>query len=666
MVRSALSLICGGVLVFALAGAARAQAVPPAPGAQGPRGGAPATTPAPTPAPEAQSEPEPAPPAVEPDFGATAQVNAPDGDSPPLEARVARSMPGALGDPFRMAETMPGAAPMVAGLPYVYVRGSPPSGNAYYYDGIPLPQLYHLGLGPGVLHPMLIGPIKFYPGASPARYGRRLGAVIDAEGPRLLPDAYGEVDLRLLDANAAIVTPVGDATIVAAGRYGYPGALTPLLGIDLTFSYWDYQLRAVYPLSSHDTAVLVALGSHDDLDNADVVGASVGYDEKGQDLALDFHRVEARLIRRLPGTEIGTALRVGYDHSHVGVDVSATSYTLSPRAWLHRKLPGGQRLRFGVDMLGASGSARQLPRDISFDDQASQAVARNTVGAYGEAELRPWQGTKLDLGLRTDTWIVGGRAEPTLDPRLTFTVYPTSWMSLHAGAAMVHQPVVFVFPLPALTDVAVDRGLQRALQSELGAGFDLNEDTRFETNVFMHGYSDLLLPEVYLRALGDDAQRADALTYGLEAFLHRKAGKRVSGWISYTLARAVVTDPITGDHFRPEFDIRHVVNLVAQVRVVGGLSAGVRVLARSGKPVNQFTDQGIPASHDLQLPFFVKLDARVGYRWETGFGSLDLYAEMLNATLAREAVDAECFFGSCKAVLAEPIFFPNLGLRAGF
>jgi len=603
----------------------------------------------------------------EPSYGARAtvdQTKAPKAAA--LSDRQARILPGGLGDPFRMSETMPGAAPMVSGLPYFYVRGSPPSGNAYYYDGIPLPQLYHLGLGPAVLHPMLLGPIAFHAGASPARYGQRVGAVIDAAGPTLQHRTYGELDVRLLDANAVVVTPIGEGTLATAGRFGYPGLLMPALGIKLSFSYWDYQLRALYPLSSRDSVEVIALGSHDQLDNAEAVGASVGYEEEGQDLELDFHRIEARLIRRLSGFELGAALRAGYDNSHIGRDVAASAHSVTPRMWLKKRLSGGHVVEAGASIKGSAGEARELPRADTFDSGAATAVSRMTAGVYADFDLRLADWSLLSLGGRSDVWIIAGHAEPAFDPRARFTVYPADGLDVHIGAGLVHQPVVFVFPLPALTDVAVDRGLQRALQTELGAGIELGGDTRFETNLFWHRYEDLLLPEVYLRALGDDAQRADSVAYGVEAFLLRKISQRVSGWISYTLAFAKTTDPLTNTSFRPEFDIRHVANIVTHVRVVGGLSAGLRLQARSGKPVNQFTDQGIPASHDLQLPFFVKADARVGYRWALDWGAMDLYAEMLNVTLAQEAVDAECFFSTCRAVLAEPIFFPNVGLLTQF
>ena len=83
-----------------------------------------------------------------------------------------RNMPGAFGDAFRAIEALPGVVPIVSGLPYFYVRGAPPGNVGYFFDGIPVPFLYHFGAGPSVFHPAFVDRVDLYPGAYPVRYGR--------------------------------------------------------------------------------------------------------------------------------------------------------------------------------------------------------------------------------------------------------------------------------------------------------------------------------------------------------------------------------------------------------------------------------------------------------------------------------------------------------------
>src|SRR5688572_27700537 len=67
-----------------------------------------------------------------------------------LQREELRSLPGAFGDPFRALEALPGSAPLQSGTPYVILRGAPPGNTATLIDGIPVPLLFHLAIGPAV------------------------------------------------------------------------------------------------------------------------------------------------------------------------------------------------------------------------------------------------------------------------------------------------------------------------------------------------------------------------------------------------------------------------------------------------------------------------------------------------------------------------------------
>jgi hypothetical protein len=48
-----------------------------------------------------------------------------------------------MGDSFNAVETLPGVVPVFSGVPYLIVRGAPPAGTSEYYDGVPVPALFH-------------------------------------------------------------------------------------------------------------------------------------------------------------------------------------------------------------------------------------------------------------------------------------------------------------------------------------------------------------------------------------------------------------------------------------------------------------------------------------------------------------------------------------------
>lgn len=598
-----------------------------------------------------------------PRYGAKAEVEGQGEADLAAAPQVLARAPGALGDPYRVIETLPGAAPMVSGLPYVYVRGSPPSGNGFYYDGIPLPQLFHLGVGPSILHPRLLGEVRFDAGVTSAAYGRRVGATVTADGPPALSETTGEIELRLLDANAFVGVPVGEGSVRVAGRFGYPGLLAPALGLELSFSYWDYALRAELPLGADDRVELIAFGSRDLLDDASAIGANLGYLDEEQALELQFHRAEVRLVRERKGLQLGLALRAGTDLSVVGIEAEAQASSLSSRVWAATRFGPGHRLEAGADVTAVIGRVRLLPRDVSFDSTAVSADERLVAGAYGDLTLATATWSTLALGLRSDVYRVGDHVMPSLDPRVRWSLFPAPDWVVDVRIGLVHQPVVFAFPLPAFTDVAIDRGLQEGMQAEVGIAFTGLSALRAEANLFVHRYTDLLLPEVYLRALAEESQRVDALSYGLELFLTRARSHAVSGWVSYTLGVAQATEP-GGATFSPEFDIRHLLSVVSEVRLGAGWSASGAFRLRSGKPINQFTDGGVPPAYDVRLPAFLRVDGRLSKRFKLGSGTLEAYLEVLNLTLSREAIDVECLFGGCRVVEAQPIWFPNLGLKA--
>ncbi|HMI91852.1 MAG TPA: hypothetical protein VK509_10840, partial [Polyangiales bacterium] len=272
--------------------------------------------------------PETAPPPVA-SFEATGRVKRAQPGMRRLELAEMRDLPGALGDPFRAVDALPGVVPALSGLPYFFVRGSPPASTLNIYDDIPVPTLYHLGVLGAVIHPRMVGPIRLYSGVAPARYGRLTGGVVVGEGPEA-PDGrlHAEAELRLLDVSAFVQAPALGGTVTAAVRYGYPALLLSIFSPDVDLAYWDYQLRFNGPLSDHDRFELVALGSYDSLSADDEDDDDDG---PSNDTRISFHRMEPRLIRRIGSTEYGVALLLGWEQSAFGEDFRLQATRVSPR-----------------------------------------------------------------------------------------------------------------------------------------------------------------------------------------------------------------------------------------------------------------------------------------------------------------------------------------------
>jgi len=138
-----------------------------------------------------------------------------------------RQLPGAFGDPFRAIEMMPGVTPIVSGIPYFYIRGAPPGNVGYFLDGVRVPYLFHVALGPSVIHPGMVDRVDLYPGGFPAEFGRFAGGIVTATATTPTPTLHGEWNVRVFDAGALAESGFADGrgTVLVGGRYSYTAAI---------------------------------------------------------------------------------------------------------------------------------------------------------------------------------------------------------------------------------------------------------------------------------------------------------------------------------------------------------------------------------------------------------------------------------------------------------
>ncbi|HJL46757.1 MAG TPA: TonB-dependent receptor, partial [Polyangiaceae bacterium LLY-WYZ-15_(1-7)] len=610
-----------------------------------------------------------------------ARVRVPAGRPRRLALEEVRLMPGALGDPFRALTALPSVQPIFSGFPLVTIRGAPPAGSAYFYDGVPLPALFHLGLGPAVVHPTMIGDVELHAGVAPARYGRHIGGVIVGEGPGPVGDTVGgEVELRTLDAQAAVRAPVGEGGLQLAGRYGYPGLLLRVFAPDVRLAYWDYQARFEHPIGRRTRVEVVALGSFDRFGDRSAADPA-----EHSEIGLQFHRLELRVLRRHARGVLAAALGGSFQASTLDTDedltLEASVGTLSPRFWGTWRR-GPWRVRAGGDFVGLSGRledsyADDVSESIRFPDRLRQGVA----GLYGEATWREG-GVAVELGLRGDLWLRGETVELSVDPRLRAEVEPLPGLTLHVAAGLAHQPAVPPFALPGISQIMVEGRLQRAIQSELGASLERG-GVEVALQGFLHRLQDTFFADAFVLTCPDVVPgcdriadiRSDVWSYGLELFLRRDPRETVSGFLSYTLARATIDPDEALFRYTPSFDFRHGLNAVLQIRHRSGLFLGARGMLRTGRPspIGYQVDraEGEVRRLEVRLPAFLRLDASLGYLWEPRWGRMRVVLEWFNLTLAREPLDADCapdgvYAERCQTDFMPALFAPNLSVHAAF
>jgi hypothetical protein len=599
--------------------------------------------------------------------------------------------PGALGDPFRTIESLPGVSQVVWPLPIYAIRGANPGNTGFFLDGTRLPALFHFALGPSIIHPFFLQQIDFYPGGYPTRFGRYVSGIVDARTAAPKTDRLrASVDVRLFDAGGIVATPFdeGKGTIAVAGRYSYTGLLFSIFSPQYTLGYWDYQIRADHTLGP-GRLTLFALGSSDTLGNKKEapwrpgVGGPEATDPgtSGQPRAaipwgadLQFHRLDLRWDGALGGGRLEVGTLVGIERSSTflpqlfALPISARNRTLGPRLVYERGIADWLDVEVGADV--------ELQRFSPHSERIGAAQldlfrTRDVVtgGGFVDFVLRSKDRLVLTPGFRYELFAEGDvrRYEPS--PRLHLRVRPAGEIWLKATAGRFAQMPSLAVAVPGFENFGLATfGPQTSWQGSVGVEAPVGAGWSLDATGF---YQRLRLTD--LRSIYTlDPQERDLLemrdgeSFGAELLLRRAASHRFWGWAAYTISWSYRLVGFGRVKSAADWDQRHILNLVAGYRLGRGYSVGSRFHLNTGRPYPVFNDRTKMVSEYRRLPTFYQLDLRFDKRFLFDRFILDVYFEVVNSTWTREVFDIR---RNGRGELVEtgfPLAFPSLGVHAEF
>ncbi|WP_438013631.1 TonB-dependent receptor [Sorangium sp. So ce315] len=685
------------------AGEARPQPAPPA--------DAPPAAPAEASAPPAEASTPPASPIEAPAAPAgievTVEGNRAPAGSVSLSRRDIRELPGGLGDPYRAIEVQPGVTTIASGMPYYYIRGAPPGNIGYFFNGIQVPLLFHVGAGPSVIPASMVQRLEMHLGPYPADIGRLAGAAIEAESAPPSDVWRGEGSLRFVDLGGVVEGPMDEDThVLVGGHYAAGAALASALVPSVDVGYADYQVRMTHRLGPEERFTVLAFGAYDYLariEESDESGESdedTGAEARNVLLDSDFHRVDLRYDRddAASGARVRAALTLGLDQSRgVGVE-RARAWKLNARVSLARPVLGGRALvRAGVD--AAVDRYDVTPRPAAADEAPAGADGE-PAGGDGAPDEAPAEGTaqldesfpelfrsRLDLalgawadalivlderstitpGVRVDHYTSLGRTAVAVDPRIVGRFGIGEHVRLVPAFGLASQ-LPGLAPLPALQIGGIPGGLQRSLQSSFGVEASVGP-ANLSATVFRQvtlGLSDpigtgrgtTLSTERFLtRSLGD--------TYGLELGARGALRRDMFFLASYTLSRSTRTrDQRT---IPSAYDRTHVAHVALLYDLGKGWRAGIRHVFYTGFPADEITPGRPAREHPDRIQPFYRLDMRLSKRWALGARSyLGLVVDLQNATLTKEVFDVSCDDRGCTPQTIGPVTLPGLAIEGGF
>ncbi|HEY8927342.1 MAG TPA: PEGA domain-containing protein [Polyangia bacterium] len=590
-----------------------------------------------------------------------------------IDAREATQVAGTSGDPVRVLAALPGVAQAVWPAAIFVVRGSNPGNTGFFIDGIRVPALFHVALGPSLIAPELLSSLDFYPGAYPANFGRYISGVVSIHSARPPEDrVHVSTDFKFYEARAVATAPIdhGQGVVAAAFRYSFTRPLLSLLGNDTIIDYSDYQLRADHALAGGQVTMF-AFGSVDRLDNR-TPSTQTGR-TSGETGALQFHRLDLRWS----GPSLGGRLLFGvtgeYDHAQSSLaqaPLIVTSFGAAPRLMWSRRFGSSVELDAGADAEYQHFETEPLPFGQGKLSDLGRSRPALTQGTFLSLRFLPSDRLTISPGIRGDLFAEEGTsryvAEPRLDARFDIKPWFALLLNLGRFSQMPSLPVnVAGFESFGLASI----GLQQSDAISGGVNARAPDDTTFELIGFYQrmrvtDVTDLDLQSA--RITGDNyLVLHDGIGYGLQAMIRRPNTHRLSGWLSYTLSYSLRNG--TNGVVRSDWDQRHVLNLVMAYRGPAGVSFGGTLHYHTGREVPMLAPMntiGMPPKR-VELPAFYRLDLRIERRFVFDRFILTPYLDVANVTFNSELVQYVATNDGSKPSYLR-VVLPTLGLIGAF
>lgn len=603
-------------------------------------------------------------------------------------------IPGANKDIARIVRSYPGVSYSPVGYRNdLIVRGGGPSENAFYVDGVEIPNINHFATqgasgGPvSILDSDLIREINFYTGSFPANRGGALSSVMDITLKDGDPDK--QVFKATVGASEVGVSARGHigsrTTYVASVRQSYLQLLFKLLGLPLLPNYIDGLIKTKTRLDRQNEISFIALAGFDNMKLSD------SPDDPGDEYLLSY----LPKLRQETFT-VGSAYR-HFGDGHVQTYVLSYSY-LNNRSIKYLEndetdedglilksngLEGMAQLRFenrsyygqwtvregavaefrhydgALFRRNADGSHMDYSTDIGFLE----------YGLFASADYKsPSSLVNASFGLRVDGCTFSravSRFWKQLSPRVSVSYMPWEDWSFNASSAVYHQ----FPPVTALSFRGDDGGLSnagleymRVVSSAVGADWKLRDRLFIGLEGFYKHFLDI--PMSVATGVPLTCTGADYGSIGEELLISSSTGRAYGAEL---IVRWLIPDKVTligsatlyaseykaqeGDYIPSAWDNRFIVNLSAVYDLPAYWSIGLKASALGGAPYTPYDveyssfrsvwDSGGRPVYDYEMynrqrldPYY-QIDIRVDKNFYFRKWTLGFYLDLQNVTFSK-------------------------------
>lgn len=604
-------------------------------------------------------------------------------------------IPGANKDVARIVRSYPGVSYSPIGYRNdLIVRGGGPSENAFFIDGVEIPNINHFATqgasgGPvSILNSDLIREISFYTGSFPAHRGGALSSVMDIA----LIDGNPEKQAfkGTIGASEVGVSASGHfgsrTTYIASVRQSYLQLLFKLLGLPMLPNYIDGQFKIKTKLDNRDELVFIGLAGFDDLKLSD------SPDDKGDEYLLSY----------LPLLKQET-FTVGASYRHFS-DIHMQTYTLSYNYLNNRSLKyldndesssdnvilkssgleGKAQFRFENRSYYGTWTVRE-GADIHlrhYDSDVYRRVAGGEIldystdmtmagwGFFASADYKsPGGRINASAGIRADGSTFSSQTAEfwrQLSPRASVSYMPWDSWSFNASAGLYHQlPPVTALSFRDAEGTLINSKLKymRVASFALGVDWKLRDRLFVGLEGFFKNFFDIplsLATDVPLTCVGADygsigeeslVSDARGRSYGAELLVRWLIPEKITLVGSMTVYRSKYSSGEGKAYIPSAWDNRFILNLSAVYDFPKFWSLGAKVSAIGGAPYTPFDadesslklvwDAGGRPVYDYsryngsRLDPYWQLDLRVDKNFYFRKWTLGLYVDLQNVTFSK-------------------------------
>jgi hypothetical protein len=582
-----------------------------------------------------------------------------------LAAEEVRRTPGGFQDISRTLLSLPGVTGGVDNRNDLLVRGGAPSENAYYLDGIRIPQINHFatqgasGGALGLINVDFIRETTFYSGGYPVMYGDALSSVLLVDNRPGTPGrVQGDFTLGATEAGLTLDGPLGArGNWLFSARRSYTQFLFELLDLPIRPDYWDFQTRVEYDVSPRDRLMLVGIGAIDDFDiidpgpdgdleNIEIYNRVIDNDQRSYTVGGSWRRLFESGYFTVSASRSVTDFRFADQDTQEDPLLRNRSNEIDNPL----RIDGNVRLSRAWD-LGWGAGVSYGGVDIEFAQRATPGSSFNEDLLFTD-DLRFWksfaygQATWRGVGGRLTT-TAGLRADGhsfldqpwSVSPRLSASLNLGRDWTVSGSVGVFHQhPRVLSLSVQE-TGKYVNRGLKqiRNLQYVAGASWRATPGLLLRTEGFFKDYRNYPVsrddPRISLANLGGDYGfiGAEALepdgkgrAYGVELFAQQKLTERLYFLGAYTLSWSEFTG--SDQVFKPStWDRRNALDLTAGYRIGSSWELGAKWRLLSGRADTPFdpvlspveyriTGRGVPDWDRVgseRTPTYSRVDVRV-------------------------------------------------------